>query len=107
MPEVNNPLIANELGRLRTIVDTLAQNSEYGVDLCYVANSIMKQRSDKNSGTVRLAATGFLYGKEKVFSCTRVLNSVLHYGSLALIKTIGNVNFCPCFWDVRKTKGQC
>lgn len=60
MPEVNNLLTADEFGRLRTIVDPLAQSSEYGVDLCYVANSIMKQRSDKNSGTVGLAATGFL-----------------------------------------------
>ena len=48
VPEVNNPLTADELGTFRTIVDPLAQSSEYGVDLfvrtaCYVANSIMKQ----------------------------------------------------------------
>ena len=33
VPEVNNPLTADELGRLRTIVDPLAQSSENGVDL--------------------------------------------------------------------------
>ena len=33
VPEINNPLTADELGRLRTIVDPLAQSSEYGVDL--------------------------------------------------------------------------
>lgn len=48
VPKVNNPLTADELGKLRTIVDPLAQSSEYGVDLfvrtaCYVADSIMKQ----------------------------------------------------------------
>ena len=48
VPEVNNPLTVDELGRLRTIVDPLAQSSEYGVNLfvrtaCYVANSIMKK----------------------------------------------------------------
>lgn len=52
VPEVNNPLTADELGTFRTIVDPLAQSSEYGVDLfvrtaCYVANSIMKQWTDK------------------------------------------------------------